>query len=101
MSEVVRSLLTKLTPDPWRSEVGFSKDIEETNQTLFSSSSVDEMIGAINKWLFNNQPCLFGKIAARRNLLSYCILTEDDLCKSDGEIREKIQGARLNWYQML
>src|SRR6185437_4477065 len=53
----------------------------------------------INNWIAQFQPCLFGRIAARLGLISYCILSENDLEQSDEVIRDKIQQSRLEWLQ--
>ena len=48
-------------------------------------------------WLAEYQPCLFGRIEAKQNRLAFCILTENDLEKSDQEIRHRIQREREDW----
>lgn len=97
MPKSVATLISELTPDPWRTSVGFSSDLEETNQKMFGATSDAERIGALSEWLQKNQPCLFGRIAARAGFLSYCVLTEEDLAGSDEAIRDKIQTARTRW----
>lgn len=94
----IATLIPLLTEDPWRKEARFSPDILDANTKLFSNelSSVayEQVIG---RWLEKNQPCLFGRIAARMGLLTYCKLSEVDLMMSDEEISKKIQQARLEW----
>jgi hypothetical protein len=98
LSSTISDLIDRLVPDPWRTEVGFSNEIEETHRTLFDPNvSLSDHQTVINNWIANYQPCLFGKLAARLNLLSYCILTEKDLSGSEESLREKIQSARTEW----
>jgi hypothetical protein len=97
MSVQINSLIPLLKPDSWRLDVGFNSDIEITNQKIFSCNSEEEVGAVLNEWIGKYQPCLFGKIAAQLGLLSYCILSESDLEKSDLYIRDKIQDARRKW----
>jgi len=98
MSKTVFNMLINLKPDSWRDEASFSADIESAQKTLFDPVNEDEsVIEVLKKWLGKNQPCLFGRIAARLGLLSYCILRDSDLEKTDEEIRDKIQKARSCW----
>lgn len=75
----------------------FSQDFQAVNDKILRCGSRSEIEAEINKWLGTSQPCLFGKIAARQGHLRYCILTQEDLIKSDPEIRETIQVARTAW----
>ncbi len=98
MSTSVAELLSRLTPDPWRASVGFSPDVEATNQRLFDpTASETGRIAALGEWLQKHQPCLFGRIAAKAGFLSYCVLGESDLLSSDEVIHDKIQAARRTW----
>ena len=94
MSDAILRLINLVRPDPWRQEVGFSKEVAEAQQVLFDPSSDPEPVLA--SWLQKYQPCLFGKIAARLGLLRYCILRESDLA-NDENARNKIQAARKEW----
>lgn len=97
MVKSVATLISELTPDPWRSEVGFSQDVADAQRRLFDAKSVAECSDALSDWLQKHQPCLFGRIAARAGFLSYCILTPHDLAESDQVIHDKIQAARTAW----
>ena len=98
MTTSVASLLSSLEPDPWRQSVGFSADVSKANEQLFSSGiNESEAIKVIAEWLSRFQPCVFGRFAAAKELLSYCILTDHDLLMSDRDIRNKIQAARRRW----
>jgi hypothetical protein len=96
MTSTVASLMNSLTPDPWRLEVGFSQDIEEANKVLFSPN-INDSVAMMKEWLQKNQPCVFGRMAAKFGFIQYCILTEADLRLPDEAIEMKIQDARLQW----
>jgi hypothetical protein len=98
MSRSIAQLLLRVEVDPWRAKVGFSDGVDRANRELFkTSTSNDERINIVNRWLQENQPCLFGVIAARLGLITYCFLSEQDLTESDQFISDKIQSARLLW----
>jgi hypothetical protein len=90
--------MTRLTIDPFRRDAGFSDDIHAANKVLFSQGvNETEIIKTLNQWLQQNQPCLFGRIAAKLGFIRYCILNEADLTLSDEAIALKIQYARRRW----
>lgn len=98
MSKSIKELLENLEEDKWRREISFNKDIEDANNIIFSNKNSDESIAStLNTWIAEFQPCVFGRVAAKLGLLSYCILTESDLRQSDTYIRDKIQSARKQW----
>jgi hypothetical protein len=98
MASTIASLFNQLKPDTWRKEVGFSPDIEAANQILFTPNIAEsDSIEVLTQWLQKNQPCVFGKMAAKFGFISYCLLTESDLMLPDELIQEKIQRARLQW----
>lgn len=96
MQPSVAEMLNQLTSDPWRQAEGFSKEITEAQDKVFGRTE-EEIIPVLNDWIGKFQPCLFGRIAARLNLISYCIISEADQLESDSFIQEKIQEARLRW----
>src|SRR5688500_16337595 len=100
MATQLREFINRLTVDPWRHEAGFSSEMDSVHQQLYESE-IDEQHAAniINDWIAQFQPCLFGRIAARLGLITYCILRENDLEQSDEVIRDKIQQSRLEWLQ--
>ena len=91
------SLLDALTPDPWREKTGFSQDIAKANERLFASDGDEDARMALCDWIAQHQPCLFGRMAAKADLLSFCILTESDLRAGPGPVRDRIQQAREEW----
>jgi hypothetical protein len=98
MKTSITSLISTLEPDPWRVDVDFTEDLKRVHEKLFSPEITDdETIAVLADWLSKSQPCIFGRFAAQRGLLSYCVLSERDLRMSDQEIRDKIQEARRRW----
>src|SRR5207253_1585112 len=94
----IASLIKQLTPDPWRVKVEFSEDIRAANTRLFSSEiSESTAVEVLGEWLQKNQPCVFGRMAAKLGFIRYCILTEADLLLSDEAIEDKIQRSRMQW----
>lgn len=95
----IAKLLLSLAPDRWRQKEGFSQDIEFFHRQILDDAKTDEEISfSLREWLADNQPCLFGRMASGPlDLLSFCILREHDLEKSDAYIRDKIQRFRLLW----
>lgn len=98
MSYAIANLLSRLTPDPLREQTPFSPELAAANRLIFEAADDRALIQSVlNSWLMRHQPCLFGRLAAKQELISYCILTESDLRKSDAEIRNQIQAARTQW----
>ncbi|MBI1369800.1 MAG: hypothetical protein GC162_14235 [Planctomycetes bacterium] len=90
-------LLDQLEPDPWRKEAAFSKEVAGANTELYCATTDQARARILGQWLEKYQPCLFGRIAAKLGLISYCFLTDSDLAMSDDAIREKIQRDRTAW----
>lgn len=66
-------------------------------RTLAPGVSDEIATTALSEWLSKFQPCLFGRIAAKQGLISYCLLREEDLLASDEVVSDRIQKARLEW----
>lgn len=99
MSETIASLMDKLQPDEWRAERGFSDEMSKAlDKTLKCGAGKEQELEAIlNDWVRHHQPCLFGRIAAKEAAITYCFVTEDQLCGSEVELKDHIQDARLRW----
>ena len=98
MTFEIASHFKQLTPDPWRQNVGFSESLGAAHKILFEHGVSDnQVIEVLNEWLQRNQPCVFGRIAAKLGFIEHCILRDSDLLLSDEEIQQKIQVARLRW----
>jgi hypothetical protein len=98
MSKDISDLFSQIESDSWRKENDFSEEVKQANNDLIEAgNNKEKIIEILNKWLQKYQPCLFGRLAAKLDLLSFCILTEQDLMKDDQEILDKIQDARTKW----
>ena len=96
VSDLIARLETER--DPWRNENHFADDMADCHRVLFDpASSRDEMAEALAVWLGDSQPCLFGRMEARQRRFAFCILTENDLERSDQHIRARIQADRADW----
>jgi len=98
MTDLVRRHLSQLRADEWRARAGFSQEVEQANRMLFDPQLPrTEPEGVLGAWLQRWQPCLFGRIAAKLDAMSYCLLSEADLNEPDESIQAKIQAARIGW----
>lgn len=97
MADSLATLLRTLTRDRWRDEVPFSADLSATSGEIHDAGTDEDRAEALGKWLQRHQPCLFGRIAAQRGLLTYCFLSAADMQEGDDHVRAKIQTARTDW----
>ncbi|MBX7152955.1 hypothetical protein K1X84_15105 [bacterium] len=98
MSETVAQLLESLVEDQWRVQNGFSDDLNKIHDKLFDENCNETITKTcINLWLQKNQPCLFGRIAAKQDRLEFCILDDADLQSPNSTIEKKIQMSRRLW----
>lgn len=101
LSNSVRSLMTQLEADPLRRSVPFTPEMAAAHSALFGPDANEaSRIETVRTWLQRHQPCLFGRIAAKSDFLSYCVLDETDLQQTDEHIHQKIQDARLDWTRL-
>jgi hypothetical protein len=97
----ISDLIEALPPDPWRMSHPFSQDMGDCHAILFDSARTRaEKLDAITEWLASFQPCLFGRMEAKRKRLAYCLLTDHDLERSDQEIQERIAEDRQEWKRL-
>jgi hypothetical protein len=95
-----RELLRSLQEDTWRKTNPLSPDIVRANEViLYPYASESEKARALALWMQHNQLCLFGRVAAARGRIHFCILSDDDLHESDQHIRQKIRRERRTWKQ--
>jgi hypothetical protein len=100
MANKLAILLDEAIPDYWRAEVGFSADLDNALNRIREQGDDDGSVsGVLAEWLGKNQPCLFGRIAAKKNLVEYCIIREEDIYTSDEAVGDKIAASRLRWIQ--
>lgn len=94
----ISDLIEQLEPDPWRTQNPFSGEMQTCHAVLFRpDSSRAEKADALADWLSSHQPCRFGQMEAKQGRLAFCILSENDLERSDRAIRARIQQERLDW----
>jgi len=94
----IQKLVDQLVQDPWRREQGFSPEIENCHRQLTKCKTDFDTVGVIREWVRSYQPCLFGRIAAAESdLLSFCIISDDDIDRGDRCVADKIQDHRTQW----
>jgi len=92
------SLHARLASDRLRTKLRFSDDLNEVHAKLFAAGLSDhDRFEILRSWIATNQPCLFGRLAAKLDRLGFCILTAEDIERGDRHVREKIQVARRQW----
>lgn len=97
MVDRLAELMTKLEPDAWRKETDFSPKVKATIDAIHASRSAETTISALNDWISKNQPCLFGRIAAKQSAITYCLIEEEMLYGDESKLEKHIQEARLKW----
>ena len=104
-AEEIADLLDQLSPDSRRRQDQFSADIQECHQVVFNPESTRlEIEVSLRKWLKKNQPCLFGRLAASEDRISFCVLKESDMERGDAYVQEgdpartpNLAGRRARW----
>jgi hypothetical protein len=89
------------TKDGFRTKRPFSQDMAATQAILFSTGySKRSKVREFRKWLETNQPCVFGKVAAKNKNVFICLIEEDEILnmrKGDSDLRDTIQDYRQVW----
>jgi hypothetical protein len=99
-ADTLLSLHDRLREDRGRRELPFSQDMEEARQLMhYAYAGEDEVAEALRRWCMARQPCQFGRFAASRDQIYFCILRERDLADGDKAIAEKIAEAKRHWKQ--
>ncbi len=98
-TDTLADLLDQLSPDPWRQQSPFSPEVEACQRQLFDpATSREDKADALLEWLASTaQPCLFGRMAAKKGWLSVGVVTEADLFRGDDHVRQVIQEDRRTW----
>ena len=65
----------------------------------YTYTSEDDIAEGAGRWCVTRQPCQFGRLAASRDQIYFCILRERDLADGDRAIAEKIAEAKRHWKQ--
>lgn len=87
--------------DLLRSRTPFSEDIEATNAVLFNPKYSKRLkVRAYRKWLEQNQPCVFGRIAAKNKNAFICLIEEREILamkRGDADLMDTLQDYRQAW----
>lgn len=87
--------------DALRARTPFSEDIEATNAILFNPKySKRTKVRAYRRWLEQNQPCVFGRVAAKNKNVFVCLLEEREILamkRGDEDLHATLQDYRQVW----
>ena len=87
--------------DKLRRQHPLREDIVATNAILFNPQYTKrQKIRAYRSWLETNQPCVFGKIAAKNKNVFICLLEEKEILmmrRGDADLRDTLQDYRQAW----
>lgn len=101
LAELLLDIKLRGPEDRFRKKHPFNEDIAATNAVLFNPAYTRlRKIRAYRKWLEMNQPCVFGRVAARNERLFICLLEERDVLTmrcGDADLRDTIQDHRQVW----
>ena len=97
----VRELLDCLQGDTFRKTHPFSDDLRQANELLHNPAAFDdELTECLLHWCQKEQPCQFGRIAAKEKRIHFCVLTHQAVSRwSDEEIATKIAEEKRLWKQ--
>lgn len=101
LAELLLDIKFRGPDDHFRKTKPFSEDIESTHAILFNSRYTrDRKITAYRRWLETNQPCVFGRVAAKNKNVFICLLEEHEILRmknGDDDLRDTIQDHRQVW----
>jgi hypothetical protein len=95
----INELYPSLNSDALRQTKPWSREIAESTEALLHANSDAEKSRILSAWLSKHQPCLFGRLAAKNNLITYCFLDQSDLLGDFSKLTSKIQDRRLHWHR--
>ncbi|MBX3404075.1 MAG: hypothetical protein KF699_11755 [Phycisphaeraceae bacterium] len=98
MNEVpLKALLDRIVPDPWRTANPYSEAFASATSQVLNAASDADRSEVLSAWLEANQPCLFGRTAAKLRRIEFCFLSEADLYAGDDHVTGRIAKHRLQW----
>src|SRR5437016_6678574 len=103
LEEMLLTISVHGKEDTLRRRRSFSEDIEAVHAILFNPHYYKRRkVRAYRKWLETppNQPCVFGRIAAKNKNVFICLIEEDEvlgMAKGDADLRATIQDYRQVW----
>lgn len=80
----------------------FGKDIDKTNELLFSESDKEKKKDILFDWVKRFQPCMLGRLGAgkKQNInISVYIVDDNDVQKGDEYLHRYLQDCRHDWKQ--
>src|SRR5690242_1753929 len=103
LAELLLELRVHGKKDAFRERESFSEDIISANAVLFNPRyDKRRKVRAYRNWLETppNQPCVFGRIAAKNKNVFICLIEEDEILrmpKGDADLKSLIQDYRQVW----
>jgi len=103
LSEMLLEMRLHGKQDTFRQTTPFSRDITSTNAVLFDPRYNNRAkVSAYRNWLETapNQPCVFGRVAAKNKNIFICLLEEDEILRmprGDEDLASVIQDYRQAW----
>ncbi len=101
MTTRLRDLFYQLNLDEERQTKGFSEDIRIASDAInFPYTNDPQRIDALSGWIQRHQRCAFGNIAAKRDGIHFCFVSEKDINTLDDDgVRAKIADSKRLWKQ--
>ena len=90
-------LMDNLVADEWRVNNPFSPEVASCHAGLLAAQTSGQRSELLSHWLANHQPCFFGRFAAKKGMIDYCFLTENDLLRDERHVSGMIAQTRLAW----
>jgi hypothetical protein len=101
LAEMLLDMKFRGPEDRFRKTRPFSEDIEASHAILFSPQyDRRRKITAYRRWLETNQPCVFGRVAAKNKNVFICLLEEHEILRmkgGDDDLQQTIQDHRQVW----
>lgn len=99
-AETLASLFDRLREDGWRADHPFTKDLKDAHELLHHPYALDyEVAEALRLWCKDKQSCQFGRLAANKGQIHFCVVRERDLANGDRGIEKKIAEGKRLWKQ--
>jgi hypothetical protein len=97
----VNDLYSRLKGDAYRKTHPFSDDLREANELLHNPSAFeDEIAECLFAWCRTQQPCQFGKIAAKERRIHFCVLSDEAVARwPDQDVAAHIADDQRLWKQ--
>lgn len=101
LAEMLLDIKYRGPQDRVRKRYPFSENVEATHSILFNPRyDKRTKIRAYRNWLESNQPCVFGRVAAKNKNVFICLLEEREILtmrRGDDDLLDTIQDYRQAW----